>query len=72
MEHFELRSYGKTELALQYSPHITMNAARRKLMRWIQRKPGLMEELLKAGYNERAHNFLPLEVKLIVEALGEP
>ena len=72
MENFQIRSYGKSELALCYSPDITMSAARRKLMRWIERKPGLMKALVTAGYNELSHTFLPLEVKLIVEALGEP
>ncbi len=40
MENFQIRSYGKSELALCYSPDITESAARRKLMRWIDRKPG--------------------------------
>jgi len=62
MENFQIRSYGKSELALCYSPDITESAARRKLM-------GAMRA---AGYNELSHTFLPLEVKLIVEALGEP
>ncbi|MCS3158418.1 DUF4248 domain-containing protein [Phocaeicola dorei] len=70
MENFQIRSYGKSELALCYSPDITESAARRKLMRWIDRKPGLMGAMRAAGYNELSHTFLPLEVKLIVEALG--
>ena len=72
MENFQIRSYGKSELALCYSPDITESAARRKLMRWIDRKPGLKGAMRAAGYNELSHTFLPLEVKLIVEALGEP
>jgi hypothetical protein len=72
MENFQIRSYGKSELALCYSPDITESAARRKLMRWIDRKPGLMGAMRAVGYNELSHTFLPLEVKLIVEALGEP
>lgn len=72
MENFQIRSYGKSELALCYSPDITESAARRKLMRWIDRKPGLMGAMRAAGYNELSHTFLPLEVKLIVEALGSP
>ena len=68
MEIFQIRSYGKSELALCYSPDITESAARR----WIDRKPGLMGAMRAAGYNELSHTFLPLEVKLIVEALGEP
>ena len=70
MENFQIRSYGKSELALCYSPDITESAARRKLMRWIDRKPGLMGAMRAAGYNELSHTFLPLEVKLIVEAVG--
>ena len=71
MENFQIRSYGKSELALCYSPDITESAARRKLMRWIDRKPGLMGAMRAAGYNELSHTFLPLEVKLIVEVTDE-
>lgn len=69
---FSDKKLRESELALCYSPDITESAARRKLMRWIDRKPGLMGAMRAAGYNELSHTFLPLEVKLIVEALGEP
>ncbi len=69
---FQIRSYGKSKLALCYSADITEGAARPKLMRWIGCKPGLMEAMRETGYNELSHTFLPIAVKLIVEALGEP
>ena len=36
-EHFHIRSYGIGELASCYNPHISVGAARRKLMAWIRK-----------------------------------
>ena len=69
---FEYRSYGKGELALLYTPHVTQGAARRKLMYWISLQPCLMQALHEAGFDDRCRSFTPAQVKLIVEALGEP
>lgn len=40
---FQIRTYGKGELAQLYCPNITTAAARKKLMSWIHYYPNLME-----------------------------
>lgn len=71
-ENFHFRTYGKGELASLYSPGITTTAARRKLRFWIRHHPTLMDDLLASGYTENARLFTPIQVRLIVAALGEP
>ncbi|MBQ8874010.1 MAG: DUF4248 domain-containing protein [Bacteroides sp.] len=72
MENFKYRMYGKTELALQYCPHLSASAARRKLMQWIELHPTLQETLQRYGLKESSRCFTPIQVRLIVEAIGEP
>ena len=69
---FEIRSYSKSELASLYSAYTTQKAAVRKLNRWIALQPGLSERLLATGITPFAKCYTPLQVRLIVEALGEP
>lgn len=69
---FIIRSYSKSELAMLYSPYITPKAAVRKLNRWIAIKPGLLEHLHDSGMLPNAKCYTPLQVYIIVEALGEP
>lgn len=72
MENFQYRMYGKTELALRYCPHLSASAARRKLMRWIELQPMLVEALQRYGLTESSRCFTPIQVRLIIEAIGEP
>ena len=69
---FQIRVYGRTELAQLYSPHTTSGSAYNKLQRWIRRCPHLSEQLAQAGLNPRSRTYTPLQVRIIVEALGEP
>ena len=69
---FKIRSYGKSELALLYLPDVTPNAARRTLNAWITVSPGLSERLHQTGLSASAHYYTPAQVRMIVEALGEP
>ncbi len=69
---FKIRSYGRMELASLYSPDLTGMGAYRKLMRWIDRCKDLRQQLDALGYQPDRRTFTPLEVKAIVEALGEP
>ncbi len=66
-----IKSYGKSELALMYSPHICASGARKKLNVWIERSPGLKRSLEENGGLEGCC-YTPAQVKLIFEALGEP
>ena len=69
---FQIRVYGRTELAQLYSPHTTSITAYKKLQRWILRCPHLSEHLAQAGLSPRSRTYTPLQVRIIVEALGEP
>ena len=68
----KIRTYGKGELAQLYCPNITTAAARKKLMLWINLYPNLMDALHQAGFSDSTRSFTPAQVRLIVEALGEP
>lgn len=72
MKSFSIRKYGRTELAQLYCPDITPDAAWRKLRLWISHFPGLEERLSEHGYTSRCRSFTPAQVRLIVDALGEP
>lgn len=70
---FEIRQYGRTELAVVYSPDITPAAAWKKLKSWIDYHPTLGGSLEGLGYQpDRQHIFTPAQVEVIVRALGEP
>lgn len=69
---FQIRTYGIGELAHCYAPNITTGAARRKLMYWISLQPALTEALRASGFSRKVRSFTPGQVKLIIEALGEP
>ena len=72
MDRFKIRTYGKGELAQLYCPYLSTSAARRKLMQWIELQPRLVEILYASGLTEHSKSFTPIQVKYIVEALGEP
>ncbi len=72
MKEFRIRVYGKTELALLYCPNLSGSAARRKLKQWIYLQPQLVADLIDMGYSENTRNFTPIQVRLIVGALGNP
>lgn len=72
MDHFEYRTYGKSELALLYNPYITPKAACKKLNLWISLQPRLVILLRDAGLRTLSRSYTPAQVRLIVEALGEP
>lgn len=70
---FEIREYGRTELAQLYSPKISPEAAWRKLKGWIAYYPGLTERLQSLGYRHRQQRtFTPAQVRAIIGAIGEP
>lgn len=69
---FHLRSYGKGELANLYLPQVSTGSACTTLNRWIDNYPGLRKALVKKGLVAGSRRYTPLQVKLIVDALGEP
>ena len=72
MNEFKIRAYGRMELAQLYSPELTDIAAYRKMKKWISLCPGLLQRLYDLGYESKRRSFTPLEVRVIVDALGEP
>ena len=54
MENFEIRTYGRTELALCYFPDLNPQVAYRKLQYWIDYYPHLREELEKMVQEDEA------------------
>lgn len=70
---FEIRTYGKSELAMLYFPDAeTAKGALNNLNYYIDHKPGLRGKLRELGFPPGAHTFMPIEVELIVNDLGEP
>lgn len=69
---FQIRTYGKGELAQLYCPNITTAAARKKLMIWLHYYPNLIDNLRVIGFSDTSKTFTPAQVRLIVDALGEP
>jgi hypothetical protein len=72
MKSFKIRSYGRTELAQIYCPSMSSQSAYRKLSHWIDLYPGLRRELDVLGTSSKSRSYTPAQVRLIVEALGEP
>ena len=70
---FEIRSYGKSELAMLYFPHAkTKKGAMNNLNYWIDYNGELRERLRALKSPPNAHRYTRREVELIVEYLCEP
>lgn len=72
MEHFIIRAYGRTELAQCYFPTLNPQVAYRKLQSWIDYYPNLRERINATSTNPRSRVYMPIQVRMIVEAIGEP
>ena len=70
---FEIRSYGKSELAMLYFPNAkTKKGALNNLNYWIDYNDELREKLRAQNSPPNAHRYTRREVELIVEYLCEP
>lgn len=69
---FRIKTYGRTELAELYNPNVAPETAWRKLRSWIRKYPGMVEQLLAAGYKRGQRSFTPRQVRIIVDGVGEP
>ena len=72
METFTIRTYTKSELAQLYAPYVCSRAACKKLQMWIKRNAELHDALLRSGLTPHSKEYTPYQVRLIVDALGEP
>ncbi len=70
---FRIRPYTKRELARLYFPDTPkIKTAVTNLRRWMGQNAGMMERLSEAGYLPGNRIFSPRQVRIIVEAFGEP
>lgn len=69
---FIIRSYGYCELALLYFPNSNKRSASTQLGRWMRQNEKLKMQLIELGYKPRKKILTPVQVKLIVELIGEP
>ena len=71
-KYFRTGFYGVKELALCYFPNSVPASASIQLKRWIRNNTNLSLELENAGYTSGQKLLTPLQVKIIVQYLGEP
>ncbi len=71
-DRFIIKSYERWRLGKLYFPNNTPDRAQRRLMECIRRYPGLSESLMETGFDFRKRIFIPVQVSLIVKALGTP
>ena len=69
---FSVRQYGRTELALEYSPNLTPKGAWQKLKSWMMINPRLWETFFGKSDGAGLRSFTPKQVQMIVDELGEP
>lgn len=62
---FEIRTYGKAELAMIYSPQMSKRGALRRFNKWLERNPRLASLLDE-------NDFTPKQVQQIVDEVGTP
>lgn len=72
MENFVIRAYGRTELAQCYFPSLSPQSAYRKLQSWIDYHPTLRDRLESTSTCPHSRVYMPVQVRMIVEAIGEP
>ena len=66
-EEFEIRFYGKSELAMAYYQDDSKKNALYKFRIELKRNPRLCHLV-----NKNVHRFTPRQVKIITEELGDP
>lgn len=71
-ETFKVRAYGYGELAQLYFPNVTNRSATIQFRKWIMTNKKLKKELEDNFYKPGQRLLTPLQVKIIIECLGEP
>ena len=70
---FEIRPYGKGELAMAYTHgQMSPRASRDWLNREIAQFPGLLDDLIRVGYRSGCRLITIAQLRLIIAAIGEP
>lgn len=71
-ENFIIRAYGWQELAILYAPDLTPESAAKRLTAWVNVNPALPQALEAVGWRKGQRVLTPLQVKTIVDYIGEP
>lgn len=66
------RAWGFQELAIRYFPYIKPHSAGNQLRRWILYSRELQDKLTACHYSPGQRILTPLQVRCLVEHLGEP
>lgn len=69
---FEVRAYGRTELAQLYHPNLKSESAWRALRHELELCKDLACALRKEGYIPSQRRFTPRQVRTITQHLGTP
>lgn len=69
---FKIRTYGWQELAILYAPELSPGSAARRLSRWVDKNKALTLELTRLGWRKGYRTLTPIQVRAMVEMLGEP
>ena len=69
---FEVKTYGRTELAQLYHPTLKKESAWRALRHELELCKPLARELRKQGYTPSQRHFTPRQVRTITQYLGTP
>ena len=69
---FHVRAYGWQELAILYAPDLTPESAANRLTAWVNVNPALPQALKVVGWRKGQRVLTPLQVKTIVDYIGEP
>ena len=64
---FQVRCYGRTELAQLYCPNVQPRSAYRRLKAWMA-----LNHRLRPLLRQKGRTFTPAQVRRIISVLGEP
>lgn len=67
-----IHAWHKSTLASEYVPNIEPKSALKTFNRWIAASPGLMDQLLAAGYIKTAKILTPAQVAILFDRFGPP
>ena len=68
----KINSLSKAQLAQLYAPDLAPISAVNRLMKWLKRDEGVMQQLAALGYSKCNKVFTARQVQVIIDYLGEP
>ena len=68
----EYKRMTKKELAVAYSPGLSVGGATNRLRDWMTYNKRLMRELAATDYRKTQHILTARQVEIIIKYLGEP